>query len=152
MKIINDIIMSIKKFLDYFFKDDDPISTDLFDANWGNGVTKLLRDLETSSGNASTGSGVSSLSKSEIFKVGNVVHTSISGTLSASGGNKVLCVIPVGFRPTSGVRTVCVVNQSGGAPVAQAVIVYPGNGEVVAEAVPNQAHGQGFQLNISYII
>ncbi|WP_166083094.1 hypothetical protein [Erysipelothrix anatis] len=37
--------MSIKNFLSYLFKDNDPITTDLFDANWGNGVTAHLNSL-----------------------------------------------------------------------------------------------------------
>lgn len=37
--------MSIKNFLSYIFKDNDPTTTDLFDSNWGNGVTGLLNNM-----------------------------------------------------------------------------------------------------------
>lgn len=37
--------MPMKSFLSYIFKDNDPATTDLFDSNWGNGVTAHLNSL-----------------------------------------------------------------------------------------------------------
>ncbi|WP_159638708.1 hypothetical protein [Erysipelothrix anatis] len=231
MKIINDIIMSIKNFLSYIFKDNDPTATDLFDSNWGNGVTERLKQLSraqpvtigsddrlwhdmapgtyfvggdgitlgypntwmfihhTYNGNVlsqiatspdkgaiysrqantsqpmtwntsglkrlysiTQGNGVTNLAKNKITVMDGVVYLEIAGTFTTGTGNKTIGTVPLAVFPDRGLRVLGVCLATASTYGAQQFIIYPGTGEIVAEAIPTTAQGGAFQLNISYTL
>ncbi|WP_159638208.1 hypothetical protein [Erysipelothrix anatis] len=140
--------MSDKPLKDYRFNDNDPQNTDLYDANFGNQVAKMLGQIMFEEATPDAGSGVSTYYFRKIAKIGNVVVLSLSG-LIGSERTITLANIPPAFRPTRDMYVGQAFTSTGSEFIKRDVLlntngaltVYVGSSEV----------GKIFHVNVVYM-